>query len=143
MQGQGQEKTAIVVASQVQAPVYKYLEPSVGCDTLCTSVRSVLGIEVPWSSWSCVAFSSTCTRCKSVKRLPKKVCWVPSTCLTGRELVGLLVMYLCCHHPFLCSPPWFRDSLARFSYFVADHIEEFVMKPAQRAALRKNVDFFL
>ena len=52
-------------------------------------------------------------------------------------------MYLCCHLPFLCSPPWFRDSLARFWYFVADHIDEFVMKPAQRAAVRKNVDYFL
>ena len=53
---------------------------------LCyTGVRSVLGIEVPWELliWRCL--SSTCTRCKSVKRLPKKVCWVPSTCLTGRE----------------------------------------------------------
>ena len=52
-------------------------------------------------------------------------------------------MYLCCHLPFLCSPPWFRDSMARFWYFVADHIDEFVMKPAQRAAVRKNVDYFL
>ena len=57
--------------------------------------------------------------------------------------VGLLIMYLCCHHPFLCSPPWFPDSLARFWYFVADHIDEFVMKPAQRAAVRKNVDYLL
>ena len=32
--------------------------------------------------------------------------------------VGLLIMYLCCHHPFLCSPPWFRDSLARFFVFL-------------------------
>ena len=30
-----------------------------------------------------------------------------------------------------------------FWYFVADHIDEFVMKPAQRAAVRKNVDYFL
>ena len=50
VQGQGQEKTTIVLASQVQAPVYKYLEPSVGFETLYTGVRSVLGIEVPWSS---------------------------------------------------------------------------------------------
>ena len=57
--------------------------------------------------------------------------------------VGFLIMYLCCHHPFLCSPPWFRDSLARFSYFVADHIDDFVVKPARRAAVRKNVDYFL
>ena len=57
--------------------------------------------------------------------------------------VGFRIMYLCCHRPFLCSPPWFRDSLARFWYFVADHIDEFVMKPAQRAAVRKNVDYFL
>ena len=33
-------------------------------------------------------FSSTCTRCRSVKHLPKKVCWVPSTCLSGRELAS-------------------------------------------------------
>ena len=51
-------------------------------------------------------------------------------------------MYLCCR-PFLCSPPSFRDSLARFWYFVADHIDEFVMKPAQRAVVRKNIDYFL
>ena len=57
--------------------------------------------------------------------------------------VGLLIMYLCCHRPFLCSPPWFRDSLARFWYFVADHIDEFVTKPAQRAMVRKNIDYFL
>ena len=57
--------------------------------------------------------------------------------------VGLLIMYLCCHRPFLCSPPWFRDSLARFWYFVADHIDEFVVKPSQRAVVRKNIDYFL
>ena len=34
-------------------------------------------------------------------------------------------------------------SLSRFWYFVADHIDEFVMKPARRAAVRKNVDHFL
>ena len=59
------------------------------------------------------------------------------------KTVGLLIMYLCCVRPFLCSPPWFRDSLARFWYFVADHIDEFVMKPAQRAVVRKNVDYFM
>ena len=32
---------------------------------------------------------------------------------------------------------------ARFWYFVADHIDEFVMKPARRAAVRKNVDYIL
>ena len=57
--------------------------------------------------------------------------------------VGLLIMYLCCHRPFLCSPPWFRDSLARFWYFVADHVDEFVVKPSQRAVVRKNIDYFL
>ena len=35
------------------------------------------------------------------------------------------------------------DSQARFWYFVADHIDEFVVRPAQRAAARKNVDFCL
>ena len=32
--------------------------------------------------------SRTCTHCRSVKRLQKKVCWVLSTCLTGRELAS-------------------------------------------------------
>ena len=54
-----------------------------------------------------------------------------------------MIMYLCGVRPFLCSAPWFRDSPARFWYFVADHIDEFVVRPAQRAAVRKNVDFFL
>ena len=54
----GRRKTTIVVASQVQVPVYKHLEPSVGCETLYTCVRSVVGIEVPWSSCSCVAFQA-------------------------------------------------------------------------------------
>ena len=54
--------------------------------------------------------------------------------------VGLLIMYLCCHRPFLCSPPWFRDSLARFWYFVPDHIDEFVVKPS--AVVRKNIGLF-
>ena len=57
--------------------------------------------------------------------------------------VGLLIMYLCCHRPFLCNPPWFRDSLAKFWYFVADRIDEFVVKPSQRAVVRKNIDYFL
>ena len=57
--------------------------------------------------------------------------------------VGLLIMYLCCHRPFLCSPPWFRDSLARFWYFVADRIDDFVVKPSQRAVVRKNIGYFL
>ena len=33
--------------------------------------------------------------------------------------------------------------LALGSLVVADHIDEFVMKPAQRAAVRKNVDYLL
>ena len=57
--------------------------------------------------------------------------------------VGLLIMYLCCLRPFLCSPPWFRDSLARFWYFVADHIDDFVVKPSQRSVVRKNIGYFL
>ena len=57
--------------------------------------------------------------------------------------VGLMIMYLCCARPFLCSLPWCRVSLARIWCFVADHLDEFVMKPAQRAAVRKNVDYFL
>ena len=83
--------------------------------------------------------SSTCTRCKSVKRLPEKV--LGPINLFDCKRIGLLIIFLCCHHPFLCSPPWFWDSLARFWYFVADHIDEFVMKPAQRAEVRENVDF--
>ena len=55
----------------------------------------------------------------------------------------LMIMYLCGVRPTLCSPPWYRDSLAKFWYFVADHVDEFVVRPAQRAAVRKNVDFFL
>ena len=51
--------------------------------------------------------------------------------------VGLMIMYLCGGRPFLCSPPWFRDSSARFWYFVADHFVEFVVRPAQRAAVQE------
>ena len=57
--------------------------------------------------------------------------------------VVLVIKYLCGACPFLHSPPWFRDSLARFWYIVADHIDEFVVRPAQRAAVCKNVKFFL
>ena len=57
--------------------------------------------------------------------------------------VRLMIMYLCGVRPTLGSPPWYRDSLARFWYFVADHLDEFVVRPAQRAAVRKNIDFFL
>ena len=54
----GRRKTTIVVASQAQVPVHKHLKSSVCFEALYTSVRSVVGIEVPWSSWSCVAFQA-------------------------------------------------------------------------------------
>ena len=86
--------------------------------------------------------SNTCTRCRSVKCLRRKVCWVQPICLSGEELgslskISVAVVRSC------AVLQWFRDSPARFWYFVADHIDEFVVRRAQRAAVRKNVDFFL
>ena len=72
----------------------------------------------------------------------KEGVWGPINLFEWKR-VGLVIMYLHDDRPFLCSPPWFRDSRARFWYFVADHVDEIVVRPAQRAAVRKNVDFFL
>ena len=100
-----------------------------------------MGIEIPGDLGVALPFKHLYTL--QIRETFAKEGVLGSINLFEWKRVGLMIMYLCCHRPFLCSPPWFRDSLARLWYFVADHIDEFVMKPAQRAAVRKNVDHFL
>ena len=129
------------MASQIQVTVCKHLESSICPETLYTNVRSVVGIEIPGDLGVALPFKHLYTL--QIRETFAKEGVLGSINLFEWKRVGLMIMYLCCHRPFLCSPPWFRDSLARLWYFVADHIDEFVMKPAQRAAVRKNVDHFL
>ena len=88
VQDQGFKETTIVLASQVQIPVCKHLESSNCPETLYTGVQSLVGIEIPGGLLVLRCLPSTCTRCRSVNHLQKKVCWVPSICLNGKELAS-------------------------------------------------------
>ena len=84
----GSEETAIVVASQVQAPV-------VSGPSWESRFPRALGLALLFKLLYTLQIRET---------FAKEGALGPINLFDWKR-VGLLIMYLCCHHPFLCSPP--------------------------------------